>query len=189
MKFKAHQQGVTLLIAMIFLILLSLFAVSAFKNSTGNLRIVGNMQSRQEAIAVGQKALEKTLSSSEFSTNPAGVASSPVTVDIDGNGTVDYIANLNPQPHCYRTKPIKSSELNPALAADRSCMKSSVTQQGGLDVSNAEAEAGNSLCANSEWNIGAQVVDARSGAKVVINEGVGVRVLETDAADFCKENP
>ena len=185
MKFKARQQGVTLVIAMIFLILLSLFAVSAFKNATGNLRIIGNMQSRQEAIAVGQKALEKTLSSSEFSSNPAGVASSPVNVDIDGDGTVDYTANLNPRPHCYRTKPIKSSELNPALAADRSCMKSGVTQQGGLDVSHAEAEAGNSLCANSAWNIGAQVVDMRSSAKVVINEGVGIRVLETDAANSC----
>jgi len=185
MKSKATQQGVTLVVAMIFLILLSLFAASAFKSSTGNLRIVGNMQSRQEAIAVGQKALEKTISSSEFSSNPAGVAATPVTVDIDGNGTVDYTATLNPQPHCYRTKPIKSNDLNPDLAADRSCMKSSGTLQGGLDIPDAAAEAGNSLCANSEWNIGAQVVDARSGAKVIINEGVGVRVLETDAANSC----
>lgn len=185
MKFKVNQQGATLMIAMILLILMSLFAASAFKSSMGNLRIIGNMQSRQEAIAVGQKALEKTLSSSEFSRNPVGVAATPVTVDIDGNGTVDYTATLSPKPHCYRTKPIKSSELNPALAADRSCMKSSVTQQGGLDVPNAEAEAGNSLCANSEWNISAQVLDARSGAKVVINEGVAVRVLETDAANSC----
>lgn len=185
MTSKARQQGVTLLIAMIFLVLMSLFATSAFKSSTGNLRIVGNMQSRQEAIAVGQKALEKTISSTEFTTNPLAVAATPFTVDIDGNGSVDYTATLNPQPHCYRTKAIKSSELNPALAADRSCMKSSATVQGGLDVPNAGAEANISLCANSEWNIGVQVVDARSGAKVVINEGVGVRVLETDAANSC----
>jgi len=185
MKCKVKQQGVTLVVAMIFLILLSLFAASAFKSSTGNLRIVGNMQSRQESIAVGQKALEQTISSSEFSSNPAGVASTPVNVDIDGNGTVDYTATLNPQPHCYRTKPIKSSDLDPALAADRSCMKSSGVLQGGLDIPDAAADAGNSLCANSEWNIGAQVVDARSGAKVVINEGVAVRVLETDAANSC----
>jgi len=185
MKSMLHQQGITLVIAMIFLVLMSLFAASAFKSSMGNLRIIGNMQSRQEAIAVGQKALEAAISSAEFTTNPLTVAAAPVSVDIDGNGGVDYTATLDPQPHCYRTKAIKSSELNPALAADRSCMKSSVTQQSGLDIPNAQAEAGNSLCANSEWNIGAQVVDARSGTKVVINQGVAVRVLETDAANSC----
>lgn len=185
MKSKAHQQGITLVIATIFLILISLFAASAFKSSTGNLRIVGNMQSRQEAIAVGQKALEKTISSAEFTRNPLAVAATPMTVDIDGNGTVDYTATLNPQPHCYRTKAIKSSELDPELAADRSCMKSSATMHGGLDIPNGAAEVGNSLCASSEWNIGAQVIDSRSGTKVVINEGVGVRVLETDAANSC----
>ena len=31
----------------------------------------------------------------------------------------------------------------------------------------------------------AQVVDQRSGAKVVINEGIAVRVLETDAVNAC----
>jgi Tfp pilus assembly protein PilX len=185
MKSKANQQGVTLMIAMIFLILMSLFAASAFKSSTSNLRIIGNMQSRQEAIAVGKTALEKTLSSSEFSRNPVGVAATPVTVDIDGDGTVDYTAMLNPQPYCYRTKAIKSSELNPALAADLSCLKSSGTQNSGLDTPGAAAVAGNSLCANSEWNIAAQVVDARSGAKVVINQGVAVRVLDADAANSC----
>lgn len=185
MKSKAQQRGITLVIATIILILMSLFAASAFKNSTGNLRIVGNMQSRQEAIAVGQKALEKTISSAEFTRNPSAVAATPVTVDIDGNGSVDYTATLNPQPHCYRTKAIKGSELNPELAADRSCMTSSAVMHGGIDTPDAGAGIGNSLCANSEWNIGAQVIDSRSGTKVVINEGVGVRVLETDAANSC----
>ena len=185
MKRKTPQQGATLVVAMIFLILMSRFAVTAFKNSTGNLRIVGNMQSRQEAIAVGQKAIEQTISSSYFTTNPANVAATPVQVDIDGNGTMDYTATLNPQPHCFRTKAIKSNELNPSLPADLACMKSSTVQQGGLDIPNAAADAGNSLCANSEWNVGAQVVDLRSGTKVELNQGIAVRVLETDAANSC----
>lgn len=185
MKSRISQKGVTLVVAMIFLILISLFAVTAFNSSTGNLRIVGNMQSRQESIAVGQKALEQTISSSVFTTNPAAVVATPVTVDIDGNGTVDYTATLNPQPHCYRTKPIKSSELSATVAADLSCMKSSVLIHGGIDSPDAAADAGNSLCANSEWNVGVQVVDQHSGAKVALNQGIAVRVLETDAVNAC----
>jgi len=185
MMSKTRQQGITLIMAMIFLILMSLFAISAFNVSTGNLRIVGNMQSRQESITVGQKALEQTVSSSVFTTNPDAVAATLVSVDIDGNGVMDYTASLNPQPHCYRTKPIKSNDLDPNVAADRSCMKSSMLMNSGIDSPDAAADAGNSLCANSEWNVGALVVDQRSGAKVVLNEGIAVRVLETDAVNAC----
>lgn len=185
MKLRSAQQGATLVVAMIFLILMSLFAISAFKSSTGNLRIIGNMQSRQEAVAVAQKAIEITLSSSLFTTNPQAVAATPVLVDIDGNGSNDYTATLNPQPNCYRTKAIKTTELNPSLAADLACLQSSVVQQGGLDIPDAAADAGNSLCANSEWNVGATVNDLRTGTKVTVNQGVAVRVLETDAANLC----
>jgi hypothetical protein len=182
---RFRQQGATLLVAMIFLILMSLFAISAFKGSIGNLRIVGNMQARQESVAVAQKAIEQTISSSLFTTNPASVAATPIQVDIDGNGSNDYTATLNPQPKCYRTKAIKSNDLDMALAADRQCMKSGTDPNTGLDIPDAAADAGNSLCANSEWNVGATVEDLRTGTKVTVNQGVAVRVLETDAANLC----
>lgn len=182
---RSRQRGATLVMALIFLILMSLFAISAFKGSMGNLRIVGNMQARQESVAVAQKAIEQTISSALFTTSPTTVAATPVQVDIDGNGTNDYTATLNPQPHCYRTKAIKTTDLNTALAADLQCMKSSVGATGGLDIVDAAADAGNSLCANSEWNVGATVEDLRTGTKVTVNQGVAVRVLETDAANFC----
>ena len=185
MKKRSTQHGATLVVAMIFLILMSLFAISAFKSSTGNLRIIGNMQARQEAIAVAQQAIEQTLSSFLFTTSPDTVAATPLLVDIDGNGSNDYTASLNPQPNCYRTKVIKTTELNPSLPADLACLKSSVVQQGGLDIIDAAADAGNSLCANSEWNVGAAVTDQRTGTKVAVHQGVAVRVLETDAANLC----
>lgn len=184
-KSKTAQRGSTLVVAMIFLVLMSLFAINAFRISSGNLLIIGNMQSRQEAIAVGQKAIEATISSLLFTSNPGVVAATPVRVDIDGNGTIDYTAALNPQPRCYRTKAIKGTELNPALPADLVCMMSSTVQRGGLDIPDAAADTGNSLCANSEWNVGAQVVDQRSGAKVALNQGIAVRVIAIDAADSC----
>ena len=182
---RSRQRGATLVIAMIFLIFMSIFAISAYKSSIGNLRIVGNMQAEQESVAVAQMAIEKTISTSLFTTNPAVVAATPVDVDIDGNGTNDYSARLNPQPKCYTTKAIKTNELNPALATDRPCLTSSVVQQGGLIIAGGGVTAGDSLCANSAWNVGAVVEDVRTGAKVSVNQGIGVRVLQTDAATFC----
>lgn len=181
----AGQRGITLVITMIFLILLSMFAINAFNGSTGNMRIVGNMQARQESIAAAQQAIEQTISSTLFTTDPAAVGANPVAVDIDGDGTADYTAQLTPQPRCYRAKPIKTSELNPALPADIACLRSGVVQNSGLDTASAASEAGNSLCANSDWNIRAQVTDARTSTRVAINQGVSVRVLETDATNSC----
>ena len=185
MPAPSRQQGASLLIAMIFLIFMSIFALSAYKGSIGNLRIVGNMQAEQESVAVAQMAIEKTISNSLFVTKPIEVAATPVAVDIDGNGSIDYSARLNPQPKCYSTKPIKSSELNQALATDRVCMTSSVVQQSGIIIAGSGVMAGDSLCANSAWNIGAVVEDVRTGTKVSVNQGIGVRVLQTDAASFC----
>jgi hypothetical protein len=179
-----RQRGATLVVALIFLILMSLFAISAFNNSNVNIRVVGNMQARQEAVGAAQVALEQTISSPTFSSSPDAVAANPVAVDIDGNGTQDYEVKMIPRPKCFRAKPIKSSELDPALAADLACMKSGVVSNAGLETPGSTT-AGNSLCSNSEWNIRAEVTDGRTGAKVAVNQGVALRVLETDATNAC----
>ncbi|MES2972623.1 MAG: pilus assembly PilX N-terminal domain-containing protein [Pseudomonadota bacterium] len=181
----SRQRGITLVVVMIFLIVMSMFAVNAFNSSSSNMRIVGNMQARQEGIAAAQQAIEQTISSTLFTSNPAGVSANAVAVDIDGDGNADYAARLTPQPRCYRAKAIKTSELNPATASDIACIRSGVVQNSGLDTPDAAADAGNSLCANSEWNIRSEVTDTRTSARVAINQGVSVRVLETDAANSC----
>lgn len=108
-----------------------------------------------------------------------------MNVDIDGNGTADYRARLSPKPTCYRVKTIKVSELDPAIAQDRQCLGSGTAQNTGLDVAGAGVTTGDSLCANSEWNVRAEVSDTRSGTKVAVNQGVAIRVLSTDAANSC----
>jgi hypothetical protein len=183
---KTSQQGAALVVALVFLILMSLFAISAFDGSSTNLRVVGNMQARQEAIGAAQLAVEQTLSTPTFSTNPDIVAANAVNVDVDNNGTADYRVTMTPQPKCYRARPIKTVELDASLPADLACMKSGVVNTGGIDDGEEGAISGNSLCSNTEWNVRAEVVDERSGAQVAVNQGVAIRVLETDALNSCK---
>jgi hypothetical protein len=64
-------------------------------------------------------------------------------------------------------------------------MQSGAVQGGGIDDPNAAVDAGNSMCATMEWNVGSRVVDARTGADVTIHQGVSVRVLETEAESQC----
>ena len=181
----SNQRGSALFMSLMFLILLSLLAVSAFNGSTGGARVVSNTQIRQEVVASAQKAIEDVVSSSTFSTNPALVGATPVTVDINGDGVTDYVVTVTPQPKCYRTSTIKSVTLDPTSAADLACVQSSSVQGSGIDVPDAAVTSGNSLCAKTEWNIRAQVVDPKSKTKATINQGVTVRALQTEAATAC----
>jgi hypothetical protein len=156
----------------------------AVKSGTTNLRIVNNTQARQAAFSAAQAAIEATISTTEFSTSPTLVAASPVNVDIDGDAVPDLTARLTPAPACYRWRAIKTAELDPALAADRACMGSSAAHTAGLDNGSAVA-SGDSLCADSEWNVRAEVVDANTSATVRVNQGVAMRGVITDVANGC----
>lgn len=186
MKRNFRHKGSTLLVVMIFLILMSLFAINSFNTSTGNLRIVGNSQARQESIAAAQMAIEKTISTSKFTTEPAAVAALPVTIDIDGDGTTDYSVRMTPAPSCYRARVLKMSELTTAqLRAD--CGGDSAGYKPGPEGSGGVSSegAGDSRCADTDWNLRALVSDTKTGTSVAINQGVAVRVDAIDAESSC----
>ncbi len=177
------QRGVTLVVALIMLVALSLLAAWAVKSSTMNLNVVGNMQARQQALAVAQTAIERTISSAEFTQQPAVVASRSIPFDVDGDGVADYTAQLSPAPACYRLRPVKMAELDPESAADVPCLRSSSASNSGIDASTIPV--GDSLCADSEWQLRAVTTDPVTGARVAINQGVAVRGLVTDANNGC----
>lgn len=182
---RGRQGGAALVVALIFLVLMSLFAINAFMGSSTNLRVVGNMQARQEAVAAAQAALEKTISSTDFALKPADVASAPINIDTDGVGGPDYVVRLTPRPTCYRVMPIKNNQLDASIAADRDCITSSLMRNSGIDMTQATVSSDDSLCSNTEWNLRAEVTDTRTGTSVAVNQGVGIRVLSSDAATNC----
>ncbi len=180
---RAGQRGVTLIVALVMLLAMALLAVWAYNGSTGNLRVVGNTQVRQEAFAAAQAAIESTISSSLFVQDPVAVAGSPIPVDVHGNGTPAYAARLEPAPTCYRVRPVAAGELNPSVATDLPCLLSQAPN--GIESELPGPPAGASLCSDMEWNIRAVVSDAATGTNVAANQGVAVRGFVTDAATGC----
>ena len=180
-----RQRGATLIVALILLVAMALLSAWAFNTGTTNLRVVGNSQARHEALAAAQAAVELTISTPVFTSDPAAVAATPVPVDVDGDGTPDYEAMLTPQPACYRVRVLKVNELDPTNAGDRACLGTSSAQNSGIETVGSAPTAGDSLCADSEWNIRAVVTDPRSNARGAVNQGVAVRSLSTDSANAC----
>ena len=181
-----RQRGATLLVALIMLVVLTLFVVSALNTSKTNLQVVGNMQAKSEALAASQEAMEMVLSTTAFISSPANAvpvpcgAANTVCTDVNGDGVADYVTTLTPAPSCVTVQPIMNANLVLTNSEDLGC-SSGQQQQFGV----AGAATGASLCSNSVWEITTQTTAVNSGASVKLIQGVGVRVSSDDAAASC----
>jgi len=97
------QRGAVLIVGMIVLMLITLMVTAAFKFSTYNLKAVGNMQSRNEAVAAASKGIEQVVAAWDFSSPPRGAT---YTVDIDNNNVADYTVVVD-QPSCVKATPMR----------------------------------------------------------------------------------
>lgn len=152
----ASQRGSTLIIGLMMIVLITLIVVNAFTLSASNLKAVGNMQVREEAIAAANQAVEQVISS-PFTNAP--VAQS-LNVDIDKDGDTDYTVVLA-APVCMR-----------ALVA-----RLLIHEDGYDDLPNT--------LWNTEWDIDAVVTHTASGASARVRQGVRVSLLESQKNVVC----
>lgn len=173
MTFKKTQRGITLLVGLIMLVVLTLLVISAIRSSNTNLRIVGNMQVQEEASAAAQQAIEQVISSN-FTANPV---SSVITVDINHDGTSDYSVSIA-QPVCTGSAPLLNADLNATNAADAPCISSSTASNTGIMfASGTPAATGQSWCFAQQWDVTAQATSlAGTGATATLHQGVSLRV-------------
>lgn len=157
-KFLYRQKGMTLILGMIMLVALTLIVTAAFTLSNTNLKAVGNMQTRSEAIAAANAAIEQMLSSA-FTDSPSAET---INVDMDNDGDVDYVVEIA-TPVCV------------SAARDSSAPKSSAT----LPVM-AGASTWNTL-----WNIQASIIDSRTGTEVTVQAGTRVLLTEAQKQAVC----
>lgn len=188
-----RQRGTTLIVALIMLVLLTLFAVSSMNTANTNLRVVGNMQEKNEALAAAQQVLESVISTPQFIANPANAVPVPcgqankACTDVTGDGVPEFTTTLlgpdaaaPAQPTCITVSPIKNQNLTLTDPEDLGCA-SGQQQQFGV----AGAVTGDSLCANTVWEIRARTVSENTGATVTVTQGVGVRVSADAAGSSC----
>ena len=181
-----RQEGATLVIALIMLVVITLLAVSTLSTTNMNLKVVGNMQSRGEALHATQQTIETVISTPLFIANPANAVLNPcgtantLCTDLNGDGTPDYTTQLNPAPSCVSVKPIKASELILSNAEDLGCAAGQAQQFGVAGVASS-----NSLCASTVWDITAETKGTANRTRVTVTQGVAVRINADDMASTC----
>lgn len=183
-----NQRGNTLLMGLILLVLLTLMGLASVNTATSNLKVVGNMQYQQEALGAAQVSLNKVMSKGSYFADPT---TAPVTdtVDVTGDGTIDYTVALT-QPCILSTTDITAAELRPTVADDLLCMSSSTLKNAG--IMGQTTGAAKSDCANVTWRITATVNDASSKSAVTLTQSARQRMdrivataYSSDAAKRC----
>lgn len=147
-----RQRGATLVMGLIMLTVITLMVITAFTMSSTNLKSVGNMQFRNDAIAAANKAIEQVVSSAFTTTT----AAQTINVDLNNDGTTDYIVTVG-IPVCIRASvgggPVKSSITLPNMSSTGFW--------------------------NTIWDIEATVTDVVSNTSVKVHSAI--RQLRTDA--------
>jgi len=167
MNSQRKQQGATLVTALVMLVVLTLLVISAIRSSTVNLRIAGNMQIQEEGITAAQQGIEQIISN-DFTGNP--IASS-INIDIDKNGTNDYIANVT-KPTCNGGKILLSNDPDIASPAFNGCR--------GGDTYDPTMPVKMTNCAKQQWEVQSTAQDANAGAtgtSATVHQGVTLIVL------------
>jgi hypothetical protein len=156
---RASQKGVaTMFVTMVLLILITLMVVTAFSLSTLNLKTVGNLQARKEAIAAGEKAIEIRLEDDFW----APVETRNYDVDIDNDAVPDYQVTVT-AAECLR---FEQARIKTA---------SSVTLPGFSAV-----DAWNTI-----WELDALATNNVSGTRVRVRQGVRILMTEADKDLYC----
>jgi hypothetical protein len=181
------QRGASALVALVFLVIVAFVVLTAYRLSGQQLMLAGNAQSRAQALAATNFAVERTISTVDFLRTPAVVAATPIGVDIDGNGGDDLNVTLG-MPVCYRLRIVPQTELDERRAGDVGCIGGSGPAGSVLVINGSGAAvgaSGESQCADSEWSLSASYADPVTGSALTVNQGVGVRADRIDAANSC----
>lgn len=181
-----RQRGITLIVGLIMLVLLLLMGISAFNLTRNNAAITANVQSRQEAINAAMTTTEEVISRSTFIDTPTnalvdGCGANQSCFDVNGDGTNDITVTLTPAPCIKKVQIIKNAELDLTDSEDLACAQG-ITQNLGV----SGAATGDSLCANSVWEINAVANDAVSQANATVTTGISVRVSADTGIDTSK---
>lgn len=183
-----RQRGTTLLVALVMLVLITLLALSTFNLGKSSIQVVNNMQNRDEGIAASRRTLDEAMSSTRFFETPEDSLAAPCTNsnqrchDINGDGTVDIVTTLQ-KPACVKARSIKTIELDLTVEDDRNCTVGTGTTFG---MAGTSTVTGNSLCADSTWEITATSEDQQVQSRVEVVQGVGVRVKSDNVDTSCK---
>ena len=169
MKLKQSQQGVTLFVALVFLLVMTLFAVSSVNMSTINLRIVNNMQASKQMEGVAQDAIEQMLSDSSVYGATPGTPNITVTTTTANNTDSATVTD-------FGTKYASGTGTWTVWVDTPKCIN--YTTASGYSAAQEAI-----IPEDTTWEFAAHVKDTLTGASVAVHQGFEMRMLAGNCPD------
>ena len=144
---QQRQRGTTLLIALIFLVILTLFAVSGMNTGVINLRTANNAQMMLEAEYAAQQQIEGVLNAVTPFVATALAAPTITNVDVNGDSVTDFVVTTQP-PVCLSIVPAPGYSYEFAASAPK----------------------------DTVWQVTASASDSVFGAQATVRQGVKIRL-------------
>lgn len=183
---RRNQRGITLILSLIMLVLLTIMALASFNIGKSSLQVVGNAQQQGQALNAAQTMINQVISSPTFTESPGaalnnsncpgsvGAPANSRCVDLYGDGKTVIVVALTPQPVCVQAKRVPPSSLHLTVSpksADWGCI---VQEKQNFAVESLDPA--DSLCADSVWEVNARATDPVSNAQATVTQGVAMRV-------------
>lgn len=181
-----RQRGMTMVVALVMLVLITLLAMTTFNLGKSSIQVVNNMQNRDEGIAASRNVLDEAMSSTRFFDTPNDALNQPCLnsnhrcFDLNGDSVIDIVTVLSPAK-CIKVRTIKTNELDLGVEEDRNCSVGSSNSTGIVG-----SDKGNSMCADSTWEMMATSQDQQAQSEVQVVQGVAMRVSTTNIETSCK---
>ena len=189
------QQGSTLIVTLIMLVLLTLFAFATFNLSKSNMVLVSNQQFRGEAVESARSALEEVLSRNDFSQTPATPVRDPLTglptnvriYDVNSDGNPDVTVTIGVAGSATNPPPcIKSFQILPVDPSDVTALGCASQAQQNFGI--AGGATWGAQCADVIWEVTAVATDAKTEASTTMASGIRIREdanSTVNAANYC----
>ena len=203
---RAHgQRGVVLLVSLVMLLLVSLMVLSGFNLTQTNLKVVHNLESREQAREAASAALEEAISSNLFlSTKGETLFSASCEqanrkcYDLNGDGASDV--NVDVALSCTITKQLTNGDVQERAKGSAAqedtdspfdewvsspwitggCIEKAET--GGV----IEADLNSmSRCSDVVWDFVATATDQQTGAVMTVRQGLATAADKNSVSDIC----
>jgi Tfp pilus assembly protein PilX len=174
-----YQSGAVLFMTLIFLVLLTVMALTTFTLGKGTTQVVANMTARNLTYETAYQATENGISTTKIVTNPTamlynttnGGYANSITVDINGDTktTLNVSIPASGQPSCFKAQQVSHNNIH--LPAEQVC---------------ANDEANNSHCYDVSFQFTAVASDTVTNATSSVTAGAATRARQADARNTCQ---
>lgn len=176
------QQGATLFVVLIMLVLLTLAAGMSFNAGRINTAIIGNQQAVQGTTDAARIALDEVLSRPIFVQSPTVPfgSTNQRQYDINSDGNLDVTVTITQS--CIKNFTILPKIDDPTAEDAKGCVSGEEQNKGIEGASSA------STCADVIWELVADARDTVTEARTIAVQGVRVRQhvsATNNTANFC----